>query len=168
MVINRDKFQINAMKQVKTLNRIDLNILRKLQENGRTTNTDLAQSVGLSATPCAERVKRLQNLGYIKSWGARLNPRLLDLELLVFVEITLLRTSQDVFAEFRDAIVKLPQVLECHLVSGNFDYLLKARIADMAAYRKLLGETLLTLPGVSDSRTYVVMEEVKEDQALAI
>jgi len=168
MVINRDKFQINAMKQGKTLNRIDLNILRKLQENGRTTNTDLAQSVGLSATPCAERVKRLQNLGYIKSWGARLNPRLLDLELLVFVEITLLRTSQDVFAEFRDAIVKLPQVLECHLVSGNFDYLLKARIADMAAYRKLLGETLLTLPGVSDSRTYVVMEEVKEDQALAI
>ena len=163
-----NKFQINAMKQGKTLNRIDLNILRKLQENGRTTNTDLAQSVGLSATPCAERVKRLQNLGYIKSWGARLNPRLLDLELLVFVEITLLRTSQDVFAEFRDAIVKLPQVLECHLVSGNFDYLLKARIADMAAYRKLLGETLLTLPGVSDSRTYVVMEEVKEDQALAI
>ena len=156
------------MKQEKTLNRIDLNILRKLQENGRTTNTDLAQSVGLSSTPCAERVKRLQNLGYIKSWGARLNPRLLDLELLVFVEITLLRTSQDVFAEFRDAIVKLPQVLECHLVSGNFDYLLKARIADMAAYRKLLGETLLTLPGVSDSRTYVVMEEVKEDQALAI
>ena len=168
MVINRDKFQSNPMKQGKTLNRIDLNILRKLQENGRTTNTDLAQSVGLSATPCAERVKRLQNLGYIKSWGARLNPRLLDLELLVFVEITLLRTSQDVFAEFRDAIVKLPQVLECHLVSGNFDYLLKARIADMAAYRKLLGETLLTLPGVSDSRTYVVMEEVKEDQALAI
>ena len=168
MVINRDKFQINPMKQEKTLNRIDLNILRKLQENGRTTNTDLAQSVGLSATPCAERVKRLQNLDYIKSWGARLNPRLLDLELLVFVEITLLRTSQDVFAEFRDAILKLPQVLECHLVSGNFDYLLKARIADMAAYRKLLGETLLTLPGVSDSRTYVVMEEVKEDQALAI
>ena len=168
MVINRDKFQINPMKQEKTLNRIDLNILRKLQENGRTTNTDLAQSVGLSATPCAERVKRLQNLGYIESWGARLNPRLLDLELLVFVEITLLRTSQDVFAEFRDAILKLPQVLECHLVSGNFDYLLKARIADMAAYRKLLGETLLTLPGVSDSRTYVVMEEVKEDQALAI
>ena len=168
MIINGDKFQINPMKQEKTLNRIDLNILRKLQENGRTTNTDLAQSVGLSATPCAERVKRLQNLGYIKSWGARLNPRLLDLELLVFVEITLLRTSQDVFAEFRDAIVKLPQVLECHLVSGNFDYLLKARIADMAAYRKLLGETLLTLPGVSDSRTYVVMEEVKEDQALAI
>ena len=156
------------MKQGKALDRIDLKILRKLQLNGRTTNTDLAHTVGLSATPCAERVKHLQKLGYIQSWGAKLNPKLLNLELLVFVEITLLRTSQDVFAEFRDAVVKLPQVLECHLVSGNFDYLLKARVADMAAYRQLLGETLLTLPGVSDSKTYVVMEEVKEDQALPI
>ena len=154
------------MEQAKPLDSIDLNILRVLQENSRTSNTDLAHSVGLSATPCAERVKRLQNLGYIQSWGAKLNPRLLNLELLVFVEITLLRTSQDVFAEFRDAVVKLPQVLECHLVSGNFDYLLKARVAGMTAYRQLLGETLLTLPGVSDSRTYVVMEEVKEDQVL--
>ena len=156
------------MEQAKPLDSIDLNILRALQENSRTSNTDLAQSVGLSATPCAERVKRLQNLGYIQGWGAKLNPRLLNLELLVFVEITLLRTSQDVFAEFRDAVVQLPQVLECHLVSGNFDYLLKARVAGMTAYRQLLGETLLTLPGVSDSRTYVVMEEVKEDQALPI
>ena len=156
------------MEQGKTLDKIDLSILRSLQENARITNTDLAQRVGLSATPCAERVKTLQNLGYIEDWGARLNPALLNLELLVFVEITLLRTSQDVFAEFREAVVKLPQVLECHLVSGNFDYLLKARVADMAAYRELLGETLLTLPGVSDSRTYVVMEEVKENQALPI
>ena len=156
------------MEQSKPLDSIDLNILRALQKNSRTSNTDLAHSVGLSATPCAERVKRLQNLGYIQGWGAKLNPRLLNLELLVFVEITLLRTSQDVFAEFRDAVVKLPQVLECHLVSGNFDYLLKARVAGMTAYRQLLGETLLTLPGVSDSRTYVVMEEVKEDQALPI
>ena len=156
------------MEQAKPLDNIDLNILRALQENGRTSNTDVAHSVGLSATPCAERIKRLQNLGYIQGWGAKLNPRLLNLELLVFVEITLLRTSQDVFAEFRDAVVKLPQVLECHLVSGNFDYLLKARVAGMTAYRQLLGETLLTLPGVSDSRTYVVMEEVKEDQALPI
>ena len=156
------------MEQIKTLDKIDVNILRVIQLNGRTTNTDLAQSVGLSPTPCAERLKRLQNLGYIESWGVKLNPRLLDLELLVFVEITLIRTSQDVFAEFREAVVKLPQILECHLVSGNFDYLLKARVADMAAYRQLLGETLLTLPGVSDSRTYVVMEEVKEGQVLPI
>jgi Lrp/AsnC family leucine-responsive transcriptional regulator len=93
---------------------------------------------------------------------------MLQLELLVFVEISLLRTSADVFADFKEAVIKLPQVLECHLVSGNFDYLIKARVADMADYRKLLGETLLTLPGVSESRTYVVMEELKETQALPL
>jgi Lrp/AsnC family leucine-responsive transcriptional regulator len=90
------------------------------------------------------------------------------LELLVLVEITLIRTSPDVFEEFSQAIVALPQVLECHLVSGNFDYLIKARVANMAAYRQLLGETLLTLPGVSGSRTYVVMEEVKEAQTIPV
>lgn len=155
-------------QQGKTLDRIDLNILRELQLDGRIRNTELASRVGLSATPCAERVRNLEKLGYIQSYNARLNPKLLDLELLVFVEITLLRTSPDVFEEFRTAVRKLPEVLECHLVSGNFDYLLKARVADMAAYRQLLGETLLTLPGVSDSRTYVVMEEIKEDQTLPV
>lgn len=152
----------------KTLDRIDLNILRELQADGRMKNTELASRVGLSATPCAERVRNLERLGYIQSYNARLNPRLLDLELLVFVEITLMRTSPDVFEEFRAAVLDLPEVLECHLVSGNFDYLLKARVADMAAYRQLLGETLLTLPGVSDSRTYVVMEEIKENQTLPV
>ena len=154
--------------QRKTLDRIDLGILRELQVDGRVRMTELASRVGLSATPCSERVRNLERLGYILSYNARLNPKLLDLELLVFVEITLIRTSPDVFAEFRAAILDLPEVLECHLVSGNFDYLIKARVADMVAYRQLLGETLLTLPGVSDSRTYVVMEEVKEAQRLSI
>ncbi|MFT7221700.1 MAG: Lrp/AsnC family leucine-responsive transcriptional regulator [Candidatus Azotimanducaceae bacterium] len=154
--------------QGKSLDRIDLKVLVQLQLDGRITNTHLARTVGLSPTPCAERVKRLERLGYIIGYSARLNPKLLNLELLVFVEITLARTSPDVFAEFSDAVVHLPEVLECHLVSGNFDYLIKARVADMAAYRRLLGETLLTLPGVSDSRTYVVMEEVKEAQHLPL
>lgn len=158
----------SGIKQGKSLDRIDLRILDELQTNARITITDLSQSIGLSATPCSERVKALERLGYIESYGAKLNPQLLDLGLLVFVEITLTRTSADVFAEFSEAAVKLPQVLECHLVSGNFDYLLKARVADIAAYRKLLGETLLTLPSVSGSRTYVVMEEVKEAQALPL
>jgi len=154
--------------QGKTLDRIDVKILQLLQSNGRITNTELADKVGLSATPCSERVKTLERLGYIESYGAKLNPRLLQLELLVFVEINLIRTSPDVFEEFSQAIVVLPQVLECHLVSGNFDYLIKARVANMAAYRQLLGETLLTLPGVSGSRTYVVMEEVKEAQTIPV
>ena len=160
--------EFSASRQSKSLDRVDRRILRELQENGRITNTELAKRVNLSATPCAERVKNLEKYGHIQQYQARLNPKLLDLELLVFVEISLLRTSPDVFEEFRIAVAKLPQVLECHLVSGNFDYLIKARVADMKAYRKLLGETLLTLPGVSDSRTYVVMEEVKETQSLPL
>ena len=154
--------------QNKSLDRIDVKILQLLQSSGRITNTELASKVGLSATPCSERVKTLERLGYIESYGAKLNPRLLQLELLVFVEISLIRTSPAVFEEFSQAIVALPQILECHLVSGNFDYLIKARVANMAAYRQLLGETLLTLPGVSDSRTYVVMEEVKEARTIPV
>lgn len=153
---------------MKSLDHIDRRILKELQEDGRVSNSELASRINLSATPCAERVKSLEKHGYIQQYYARLNPSLLGLELLVFVEISLIRTSPDVFDEFRIAVTRLPQVLECHLVSGNFDYLIKARVADMKAYRKLLGETLLTLPGVSDSRTYVVMEEVKETQVLPL
>jgi len=154
--------------QIKSLDRTDRSILSELQGNGRITNVELARRVNFSATPCSERVKALEEMGYIEGYRAKLNPGMLQLELLVFVEISLLRTSADVFADFKEAVIKLPQVLECHLVSGNFDYLIKARVADMADYRKLLGETLLTLPGVSESRTYVVMEELKETQALPL
>jgi Lrp/AsnC family leucine-responsive transcriptional regulator len=154
--------------QRQTLDRTDLKILRELQANARLSNTELARRINLSPTPCSERVKTLERQGFIDSYQARLSPKLLDLELLVFVEITLQRTSPDVFAEFSEAVRQRPEVLECHLVSGNFDYLIKARVADMKAYRELLGETLLMLPGVSESRTYVVMEEVKESQLLPI
>jgi Lrp/AsnC family leucine-responsive transcriptional regulator len=154
--------------QRKTLDRTDRHILRQLQAEGRISNTELARRVNLSPTPCSERVKALEKQGFIDSYRAVLNPKLLKLELLIFVEITLQRTSPDVFAEFRDAVQQLPEILECHLVSGDFDYLIKARVADMKAYRALLGETLLTLPGVSNSKTYVVMEEVKENRPLPI
>ena len=149
-----------------SLDKKDLQILRELQQDGRITNVELAKKVSLSATPCAERVKNLEQNGFIQGYFARLNPALLNVELLVFVEIDLTRTSPQVFQEFSRAVIELPQVLECHLVSGNFDYLIKARVADMAAYRKLLGETLLNLPGVAASRTYVVMEDVKESNLL--
>ncbi len=154
--------------QHKSLDRIDRKILKALQRDGRLSITALAREIGLSATPCSERVKSLEKDKFIEHYTAKLNPHLLQLELLVFVEISLIRTSADVFADFRNAVINLPQILECHLVSGNFDYLIKARVADMTAYRQFLGETLLMLPGVSESRTYVVMEELKEGQALPI
>lgn len=150
------------------LDRIDKAILRELQKDGRIANVELSRRVGLSATPCLERVKRLEKNGYIKGYAAKVAPEKLDAALLVFVEIRLMRTSPDVFDDFKKSVIDLPQVLECHLVSGDFDYLVKARVADMAAYRNLLGETLLTLPGVSGSRTYVVMEEVKESSEIQI
>jgi len=150
------------------LDRIDRSILRELQVDGRLANVELSRRVGLSPTPCLERVKRLEKAGFIKGYEAVLSPQKLESALLVFVEIRLNHTSPDVFKEFKKAVIELPQVLECHLVSGDFDYLVKARVADMVAYRNLLGETLLTLPGVSGSRTYVVMEEVKESRILSV
>lgn len=146
----------------KDLNTIDRNILRVLQKNGRCTYADLSRQVGLSATPCMERVKKLEKEGVIRGYCAIINPEYLDAALVVFVQIRLSRSAQDIFEGFRLAAEALPEVQECYLVSGNFDYLIKARVADMGAYRRFYGETLLTLPGVHECTSYVVMEEVKE------
>lgn len=143
------------------LDRIDRNILRELQKNGRISNVELAKKVGLSPTPCMERVKRLEKSSVIKSYTALLDPQYLDANLLVYIEIRLKRTTADVFERFNEAAKQIDEILECHLVSGDFDYLLKTRVADMSAYRKVLNQTLLALPDIKDSRTYVVMEEVK-------
>lgn len=124
--------------------------------------TDLADKVGLSITPCAERVKRLERENYVLGYYAQLNPMKLGQGLLVFVELKLNEKSGAIFDEFRRQVLSLPNVLECHLVSGDFDYLVKARIPEISAYRKLLGERLLALPGTRESRTYFVMEEIKE------
>nr|WP_286267534.1 leucine-responsive transcriptional regulator Lrp [Thalassotalea atypica] len=156
------------MSTVKQIDRIDRNILDELQKNGRLSNVELSKRVGLSPTPCLERVKRLENEGYISGYKAILNPELLDAALLVIVEITLTKTSPDVFDDFSKAVHELDVIQECHLVSGDFDFLLKTRVKDMAAYRQLLGDTLLRLPAVSESRTYVVMEEVKSSNVLPI
>ncbi|NDH42019.1 MAG: AsnC family transcriptional regulator [Gammaproteobacteria bacterium] len=150
------------------LDRIDRNILRLLQQDARTPHTELARKVGLSTTPCKERVRRLERDGVIQHYQAVLSPSALDRGLVVFVQIRLNRTAQDIFEEFTARAMDLPEVQECYLVSGNFDYLLKARVADMGAYRVLLGETLLTLPGVQESTSYVVMEQVKESLILPI
>lgn len=155
-------------KAPKNLDKIDKNILDALQANGRISNVELAKGVGLSPSPCLERVKRLEEHGYITGYHAQLNPSMLGAAMLVFVEITLEKTSPDVFADFSAAVQQQPDIQECHLVSGDFDFLLKTRVSDMSNYRQLLGDTLLRLPSVSASRTYVVMEEVKSTQCLQI
>ena len=150
------------------LDKIDLRILRVLQADGRISNLKLADEVHLSATAVLERVKRLTRDGYILGYEARLNPVLLGAGLMVFVEILLDRTVHDVMDTFRAAVQVRPEILECHLVAGGFDYLLKTRVADMAAYRMFIGSVIWTLPGVRETRTYVVMEEVKSSTQIAV
>jgi Lrp/AsnC family transcriptional regulator, leucine-responsive regulatory protein len=147
---------------------IDRRILRVLQADGRISNLKLAESVHLSPTAVLERVKRLQRDGYILGYEARLNPAKLEAGLLVFVEILLDRTVHDVMDTFKAAVQVRPEILEAHLVAGGFDYLLKTRVADMAAYREFIGSVIWTLPGVRETRTYAVMEEVKNSSLLAV
>lgn len=150
------------------LDKLDLSILKVLQNDGRISYVDLADKVGLSATPCIERVRRLEKDGYISGYHARLNPEMLGYNMLVFVEISLSYQSPDAFQEFKQAVSRLPYIMDCHLVSGDADYLIKARLNDMSEYRALLGEMLLTLPGVKNSKSYIVMEEVKESLELPL
>jgi len=150
------------------IDRTDRRILGLLQADGRISTVELAQRIGLSPTSTSERLKRLQREGFVAGYRAVLDPHRLGLELLVFVEVSLDKTTPDVFEKFAAAVRRAPEVLECHMVAGGFDYLVKTRVADMAAYRRFLGETLLALPGVKETRTYAVMEEVKSDGVLPV
>ncbi len=128
---------------MRKLDRIDQQILDILQHDGRIAISELASRVNLSTTPCSERVKRLERDGIIMGYYARLNPQLVDRNLLVFLEIKLSAKSGDVFDQVARDLVEIPEVLECHLISGEFDYLVKARLKEMSAYRRLLGDLLL-------------------------
>ena len=150
------------------IDRIDLKILNLLQQDGRISNLKLAESVALSATAVLARVQRLSRDGFILGYEARLNPLQLGAGMLVFVEVLLDRTTPNVFDAFKAAVQVYPEIMECHMVAGGFDYLLKTRMADMAAYRNFAGTVLWQLPGVRETRTYAVMEEVKNTTRLAL
>lgn len=150
------------------LDRLDRKILAALQASGRISIAELAASVGLSASPCAERVRRMEREGVITGYHARVAPAALGRTLLVFVEIRLSSKSDDVFEKVRQELLLMPEVMECHLVSGDFDYLVKFRLGDMGEYRHLLGRILKNLPVEAQSRSYVVMEEIKESLELPV
>lgn len=150
------------------LDRIDLKILNVLQQDGRIANLKLAEAVALSPTAVLARVQRLTRDGYILGYEARLNPLQLGAGMLVFVEVLLDRTTPNVFDAFKAAVQVHGEIMECHMVAGGFDYLLKTRMADMAAYREFAGTVLWQLPGVRETRTYAVMEEVKNTTRLAL
>lgn len=148
------------------IDRIDLKILNVLQIDGRISNLKLAETVALSPTAVLARVQRLSRDGYILGYEARLNPLKLGVGMMVFVEVLLDRTTHNVFDAFKAAVQVYPEIMECHMVAGGFDYLLKTRMLDMAAYRTFAGTALWQLPGVRETRTYAVMEEVKNTTRL--
>ena len=150
------------------LDRIDLRILDVLQRDGRISNLKLSEAVALSPTAVLARVQRLTREGYILGYEARLNPLKLGAGMLVFVEVLLDRTSPNVFEQFKAAVQVHPEIQECHMVAGGFDYLIKTRTADMNSYRAFAGQVLWQLPGVRETRTYAVMEEVKNNALLAL
>lgn len=144
------------------LDQYDLNMLKILANDGRISVTYLADLVGLSKSPCQVRLKRLQQEGYIKGFRAELNAQLLGLEHVAFTEVKLHNTSEKCLDAFNQAVRQITEVEQCHMIAGQFDYLLKVRTRDIQAYRHVLGEQISTLPNVQSTSTYVCMQAVKE------
>src|ERR1700761_5043576 len=139
-----------------SLDDTDRRLLRLLQGDGRITNQELAKRANLSPAAAHERVRKLRERGVIRGYTVELDPQKVERALLVFVEVVLDRTSTDLFDAFASAVLRVPEVIECHMVAGGFDYLIKARLRDMGDYRAFLGGLLVRLPGVRETRTYTV------------
>ncbi|WP_428150760.1 Lrp/AsnC ligand binding domain-containing protein [Brevundimonas sp.] len=153
---------------VENLDAVDRRILKVLQEDGRISNAELARRCNLSPAACFERVRRLRDRQVITGYAALIDPAKVGRGLMIFVEVLLDRTTGDQFEAFAEMVRRQPEVLECHMVAGGFDYLIKARVGDMDAYRVFLGDVLTRMPGVRETRTYAVLEEVKSTTALPL
>jgi Lrp/AsnC family leucine-responsive transcriptional regulator len=149
------------------LDRVDVRILRALQDDGRLTNADLATRVNVSPATCHRRTQRLFEEGHITGVRADVSPGSVALEAVVMVGVVLDRSTPESFAAFERAVLEIRNVLDCHLVAGDFDYLLKIRVRDMADFNKLHGQTLIALPGVRQTRTFFVMKTVKDNARLS-
>lgn len=145
-----------------SLDRIDIRILELLQLDGKISNLKLAESVNLSPTAALARVQKLTKEGFIMGYEARLNPALLNNAFVVFVEILLDKTTPNVLEEFSYAVQQIPEIVECHMISGGFDFVVKIRCANMDEFRKISGNILWQLPGIKETRSYPVMEVIKE------
>lgn len=145
------------------LDQFDRAILMHLGMDGRMAITELASRVGLSKSPCQVRVKRLQDDGYIQGFRAVLDPVKLGLDHIAFAEVKLRDTTEVALDAFNGAVLQVPEIEECHMIAGAFDYLLKIRTRDIRAYRQVLGETISALPHVASTSTHVSMQAVKDD-----
>lgn len=153
---------------MENIDAVDRRLLKALQEDGRISNAELARRCNLSPAACFERVRRLREKKVITGYAALIDPAKVGRGLMIFVEVLLDRTTGDMFEAFAGAVRRQPEVLECHMVAGGFDYLIKARVGDMDAYRAFLGDVLVRMPGVRETRTYAVLEEVKATTALPL
>jgi Lrp/AsnC family transcriptional regulator, leucine-responsive regulatory protein len=147
---------------------IDLQLIDALQNDGRMPVVELSKKVNLSATPCTLRIRRLEQDGIIQGYHARINPVALEQALMVFVTVTLKSTDETSLKAFNAAVKPVKQILECHMLGGGFDYLLKIRVRDMVEYREILGSVLGNLPEILNTHSYFVMEQVKESPLLPI
>ena len=150
------------------LDRTDRRLLVRLQQDGRSAVSQLAREVHLTVTPTLERVRRLEAQGYIEGYFARLNPARLGLGLLAYVEVSLDRTTPDAFEHFKQVMLAHDEVMDCHMVAGGFDYLLKVRVTNMESYRRFLGDRIAAVRGVQQTHTYFVMEEVKSTHRIIV
>ena len=150
------------------LDTIDLRILRALQRDARQTNAELAQQAGLSATPCARRVRLLEERGVIAGYQAQLNPAAVDLRFMAFVRITLERQDKTTVEHFAREMEKAPEVLECHLMAGGYDYLLRVVARDLDDYQRFQMETLTRIEGVRNVVTEIPLKSVKQTSRLPI
>ncbi len=148
------------------LDRIDRRILLNLQQDGRLSNADLAKKAHVSPATCHRRTQRLFDAGYLRGVRAMVAPDRVERGALVVVGVVLDRSTPQSFGEFEEAITKLPFILDCHLVAGDFDYFLKIRVRDIADFNRLHGEQLIALPGVRQTRTFFVMKEVIDNAPL--
>jgi Lrp/AsnC family leucine-responsive transcriptional regulator len=156
------------MKTLKDLDRTDRKILAVLQTDGRIANVDLARTVNLTPTPCLERVRRLENEGFITGYVALLDPVKANAALCAYIEVQLVSTTTEAIRRFNQEMLSLEEVQECQMVAGGFDYLIKIRVTDMQHYQRFLGGKLAAIEGISQTHTYVVIEDVKSETALSI
>ena len=150
------------------LDKVDLQILRTLQENARLTTKELAAQVSLSSTPVFERLKRLEREGYIKKYIAVLDADKLNQGFVVFCNVKLRRMNQDIAMEFTRIIQNIPEVTECYNISGSYDYLLKIHAPNMKYYQEFIINVLGTIDSLGSLESMFVMDEVKHDYGLHI
>jgi Lrp/AsnC family leucine-responsive transcriptional regulator len=150
------------------LDSIDLAISDALQKDGRMSIVELAGRVNLTKTPCAERVRKLEEAGVIRGYRAVLSETALDVEHVTMVQVLLNGTTQSDLVSFNNAVKRVDEVQSCHMIAGDFDYLLKVRTRDIKHYRQVLGDVISRLPGVRQTHTYVVMETVKDEATISV